>query len=320
MPSGCEGGNPALTESCTFVPPTCTSWDYSDWSACSGQESQTRQISASYPNNCTGGSPIISQSCNALCSEDTWSCGSWGQCQEDGRQTRSCSKTDDCSTIESPSPATSKSCTYVPTCTEDEWECGDWGVCTDNQQERTCTKSYDCPNTETAAPAGSRSCGKPSSDQLDEGKQRGIYQATVKLICPISYDQAYAGTGTIVSSDGYILTNKHVVDGTWGCLVGFITDYSDVPDFSGSVVADIFRVFGGQDVALIKIRDAAMNEYGYVNLAQGNGQPVSLGDTLLTFGYPAAFGKTLTYTSGVHSGVYGQYIKTTEPLKSGTSL
>jgi hypothetical protein len=43
-------------------PPTCTSFTYSSWSACtSGQ--QTRTVLTSSPAGCTGGIPVLSQSC-----------------------------------------------------------------------------------------------------------------------------------------------------------------------------------------------------------------------------------------------------------------
>jgi hypothetical protein len=43
---------------------TCTSFTYSDWSACSSSGQQTRTITSSGPTGCTGGNPIITQSCN----------------------------------------------------------------------------------------------------------------------------------------------------------------------------------------------------------------------------------------------------------------
>ena len=64
-PSGCTGGSPVLSQSCTYVPPvtTCTSFTYSAWGACQSSNTQTRTVSASSPSGCTGGSPVLSQAC-----------------------------------------------------------------------------------------------------------------------------------------------------------------------------------------------------------------------------------------------------------------
>lgn len=75
------------------------------------------------------------------CTEDTWSCGDWGVCSVDSTQTRTCEKTSDCPTVDTPSPETSQSCTYVaPTCIS--WTYSDWGVCSaEGQQTRTILSS-----------------------------------------------------------------------------------------------------------------------------------------------------------------------------------
>jgi hypothetical protein len=43
--------------------PVCTSWTYSDWSACSSAGIKTRTILSSDSNNCVGGSPVLEQGC-----------------------------------------------------------------------------------------------------------------------------------------------------------------------------------------------------------------------------------------------------------------
>jgi hypothetical protein len=61
-PSSCTG-TPALSQACTYTPPTCTSFTYSAWGACQSNGTQTRTVSASSPASCTGGTPVLSQSC-----------------------------------------------------------------------------------------------------------------------------------------------------------------------------------------------------------------------------------------------------------------
>jgi len=79
-PSGCTGGSPVLTQSCT-TPVTCTSFTYSSWSACVNN-TQTRTVLSSSPSGCTGGSPVLTQSCTTndatLCTSFKYS--KWSAC------------------------------------------------------------------------------------------------------------------------------------------------------------------------------------------------------------------------------------------------
>ncbi len=124
MTTDCAGvttPSPATTQSCTApsTSPTCTAdtWTCTAWNACSTSGSQTR--SCSMTTDCAGvvtPSPATSQSCTptttpSSCTADTWNCGAWSACSTSGSQTRTCSMTNDCSTVVTPSPATTQSCT-----------------------------------------------------------------------------------------------------------------------------------------------------------------------------------------------------------------
>jgi len=65
-PSGCTGGSPVTSQSCTYTPPvagSCTSFTYGSWSACQSDSTQSRAILSTAPAGCTGGSPVLTQSC-----------------------------------------------------------------------------------------------------------------------------------------------------------------------------------------------------------------------------------------------------------------
>jgi len=64
-PTGCTGGTPVLSQSCTYVPPVnaCASFTYSAWGTCQSNSTQTRTVATSSPAGCTGGSPVLSQAC-----------------------------------------------------------------------------------------------------------------------------------------------------------------------------------------------------------------------------------------------------------------
>lgn len=62
-PSGCTGGSPVLSQTCTPPPTTCTLFTYSAWGDCQSDSTQTRTVTASSPSGCTGGTPTLKQSC-----------------------------------------------------------------------------------------------------------------------------------------------------------------------------------------------------------------------------------------------------------------
>lgn len=162
----CSIGNstsPATSQSCTYVPPSCTSWTYSSWSACSESGQQARTVLSSSPSGCAGGSPVTAQSCTytpPACTSSSWSCDDWSACSADGAKTRVCKKNTNCEGG-APSPATSQWCRYippVPACTANDWSCVDWGACTSNNtQKRTCSKIANCQGG-TQSPATTQSC------------------------------------------------------------------------------------------------------------------------------------------------------------------
>jgi hypothetical protein len=117
-PTGCTGGTPVLSQSCTYVPPvtTCTSFTYSAWGACQSNNTQTRTVTSSSPSGCTGGSPVLSQTCTytppaTACTSYTYTLG---VCQPNGMAPV-------LSYVGIPSgcsggvmPATMQPCTYIP--------------------------------------------------------------------------------------------------------------------------------------------------------------------------------------------------------------
>lgn len=270
--------------------------------------------------------PALTCTYKPTCSYYNWSCGSWSACSPSGVKNRECNKISDCEGG-TQSPAITQSCAYTPACSEDTWQCGNWGTCSpQGTQSRSCNRTYDCPSAETAAPATSQYCEAPNQPKLqspteDLGivNQDLIIKSTVKLICPVSSTMAAQGSGTVINSTGLILTNKHVIDGTPGCIVGFIDDYDDEPYFGDKQIADIYKVSSNADVAVLKLRNPSSKKLSSVNIAQGNSGSIKLGEILTTYGYPAKFGTNITYTSGDFSGVEGDYLKTTAIIESGNS-
>ena len=293
-----EDPPPPTSQSCTYTPPVCTSWTYSDWSDCQSNYTKTRSTVSSSPSNCSGGNPVLTQSC----------------------------------AYAPPQPITPPPVYQPPqpSCTADTWSCGDWNVCSlSGIQNRSCRKTFDCSSVESAPPAVDQSCESPnkptqqlpqvpqSSDEISN--QDSIVRATVKLICPVDSNRASQGSGTIINSNGTILTNNHVVEGTLGCLVGFVDNFSDEPYFGERQIADILKMSSSEDVAVLKIRNPQNTSLPYINIANGNSKNLRLGTKIITYGYPAKFGTNITYTSGDFSGTNGNYLKTTAIIEHGNS-
>ncbi|MBU1987381.1 trypsin-like peptidase domain-containing protein, partial [Patescibacteria group bacterium] len=269
---------------------------------------------------------LVIKSKQPACTSDSWSCGSWGACSSNGYKTRTCSKISNCEGG-TQSPETTQSCSYTPACSADTWQCGSWGTCSPQGiQTRSCNRTHDCQSAETASPAVSQYCSAPNqpkqqtpSEDLGIVNQNSIIKSTVKLICPVSRTMASQGSGTVIDSKGTILTNKHVIDGTYGCLVGFIDSYSDEPYFGDRQITDIYKMSGDADVAVLKLRNPNNKILTSINISQSNSNNIKLGEILTTYGYPAKFGTKITYTSGDFSGVDGNYLKTTAIIEHGNS-
>ena len=373
--SNCEGGAqmPAISQSCTYVSPTCSSWTYSGWSDCQVSGTQTRTIASSSPDGCSGGEPVLARSCDYVpfCTINDYSCSNWSACSSNGKQTRVCNKKINCedgavsialtqsctytptcisfyysnwSTCSSEgkqtrtitsrypsnceggvSPQTSQSCT--PPCDADTWTCDAWGECSlAGIQTRNCTKTFDCPNAQTAPPVSDRYCeppNRPTPQTPPSGtdeilNQDSIIKSTVVLRCPFNTQRTNQGSGTIIDPSGIILTNKHVVSGTLGCYVGFIDGFNDAPYFNENQIADILKISSSEDIAILKIRNPQNVKLTSVDVTKGISN-IRLGTKITVYGYPAAFGKKITYTSGDFSGTDGSYLKTTAILEYGNS-
>ena len=106
-----------------------------------------------------------------------------------------------------------------------------------------------------------------------------------------SYDSAAAGTGIIVTEDGYILTNKHVINGANKVTV--VLDDGTTYENVKVVATDPLN-----DVAYLKIDDVS----GLTAAKLGDSKTISVGQQVITIGN--ALGQYQnTVTSGIISGI-----------------
>lgn len=89
------------------------------------------------------------------------------------------------------------------------------------------------------------------------------------------------GSGVVVSPDGYILTNNHVVDGATDVKVSF----ADKEEFPAKIIGtDKYT-----DVAVLKI-----NKTGLTTLPFADSSRAQVGDVVLAIGEPFGLGQTVT--------------------------
>lgn len=201
---------------------------------------------------------------------------------------------------------------------------------------------------ETSSGAASRQIRVVVSEMAADTDGEGVnpimgdvipYRSVVQIIALVDQDGetvgGWSGSGTVISSDGLILTNAHVVlSDRYLEVVDLIVsitmaeDQSPVPMF----YAEVLQANADLDLAVIKVRadidggPANFASLGISPVPIGNSDELSLGDPLIIIGYPGIGGDTITLTRGEVSGFtseapYGNraYIKTSATIAGGNS-
>jgi serine protease Do len=145
----------------------------------------------------------------------------------------------------------------------------------------------------------------PGNQQQDEG--------------PVTQRGGSLGSGFIISADGYIVTNNHVVaPARADAVVEQITvTLADRTEYEAEVVGrDV-----ASDIALLKVRPT--RPLPFVRFADST--RVRVGDWVLAIGNPFGLGGTVTagIVSALHrnigAGLYDRYIQTDASINSGNS-
>jgi serine protease Do len=126
--------------------------------------------------------------------------------------------------------------------------------------------------------------------------------------------QSGLGSGVIVTPDGYILTNHHVVDGAE--LIRVVT--VDRRSFEARVVGSD----SPSDLAVLKIE---AQDLAVLNL--GNSDTVEVGDVVLALGNPLGLEQTVTAgiisakgrSTGLSDGSFEDFLQTDAPINQGNS-
>ncbi len=135
-----------------------------------------------------------------------------------------------------------------------------------------------------------------------------------RRVLPQPREEGGLGSGVIVSPDGYILTNNHVVERANQIRV----ELTDRRSFAAKVVG----TDQPSDLAVLKIEAT-----GLQSLPLGDARKVRVGDVVLAIGNPLGVGQTVTMgiisakgrATGVSDGSFEDFLQTDAPINQGNS-
>ena len=145
------------------------------------------------------------------------------------------------------------------------------------------------------------------------GGNDGDSDGNFSLPTPQDHREKALGSGVIVSPEGYILTNNHVIDGATDVRVTL----SDRREFQARVVGTDPKT----DIAVLKIEASNLSP-----ITIGDSSKAEVGDTALAIGDPFGVGQTVTKgiisaTGRGNLGIeaYEDFIQTDAPINPGNS-
>lgn len=134
-----------------------------------------------------------------------------------------------------------------------------------------------------------------SSDGLDDLSLQDVYSKCIDSVVGIKattdgYDGYYWGTGIIMTEDGYILTNAHVISGTDAATV----TTSDGTSYDAQLVGEDTQ----SDIAVLKIDASGLQAAEF-----GDSDELSVGDEVVAIGDPLGSELSGTMTNGIVSAI-----------------
>lgn len=161
------------------------------------------------------------------------------------------------------------------------------------------------PNGGNASIGGSPGNGTTSVGLATKTQQKGV----VTIVSVLKYQNAEsAGTGMVLSADGEILTNNHVVDGATSITV-------TVASSGRSYRADVVGTDPSDDVAVLQLRNAS----GLTTAKVGDSSGVSVGDRIVGVGNAGGTG-ALRASTGQVIGLDKSITATDESGQDGEQL
>ena len=150
---------------------------------------------------------------------------------------------------------------------------------------------------------------------MDDPFFRGLFGDRARPQQPQESIEQALGSGVIVSTDGYILTNHHVIDGAEQIKI----DLND----GRTIDAKLVGSDPPSDLALLKADVSNLP-----HLTPGDSDKVRVGDVALAIGNPFGVGQTVTMgiisakgrsTAGPGAGNFEDFLQTDAPINKGNS-
>lgn len=133
--------------------------------------------------------------------------------------------------------------------------------------------------------------------QIYKNSSEGVVSITSKVSSgtPDQFGQTQegtaSGTGVVISKDGYIVTNDHVISGHQGAVTVTFKD-------DKAVTAKVVGTDPSKDIAVLKVDS---KDHDLTPLPLGNSSKVAVGDPVVAIGNP--FGLNQTVTTGIVSAL-----------------
>jgi len=158
------------------------------------------------------------------------------------------------------------------------------------------------PNNGNSGNGNGGSAGTPAATASD-AQQVGVVDINTEL----KYQSAAAaGTGIVLSADGEILTNNHVIDGATSIKVRVVTT-------GKTYVATVVGTSPTKDIAVLQLQNAS----GLKTANLGDSKTVSVGDAVVGVGNAGGTGGTPSAASGKVTAI-GQTISASDQDGSGS--
>jgi S1-C subfamily serine protease len=152
-----------------------------------------------------------------------------------------------------------------------------------NNSNPTGVSSNDVPNP------SSNGNGSTSSNLNTPAVAAKVEPGVVDITSTLNYQQETAeGTGMVLSKDGVVLTNNHVINGATSIKVTLVTSGKQYK-------AKVIGYDASQDVALLKLQDAS----NLTTVTVGNSSKVKLGQSVLAIGNAGGQGGKPTVAPGI---------------------